>query len=74
MKNHILDKLIDTNTIHSYEYTNRDECGERFENAQYSSNKMRNTQQLKITFVDGKTLTIDTLCGGSLENTNLLFS
>ena len=56
MKNAILDKLVASNTIKSYNY----ETDEPFDN--------HNQQQLTIVFNDGHKLVLDSFCSGCLEN------
>ena len=62
MKNAKLDSLVDSGDISSYEYTKEwDEPGK----------DKRTTEKLCITFPNGYTLTLDTFCSGSMENTHL---
>lgn len=68
MKDETLNKLVEHGTIISYEYLNLDEEGN------VGESKFRNTEQVKLVFPNGKSLTIDTFCSGCNENTSLSFS
>ena len=64
----VLDQLVAEGTIGSYSYRNVDENGTPDE-----VSKFRNTEQLIIHFINGKSLVIDTFCSGSAEDTTLSF-
>lgn len=68
MNEDILKSLIDSGTIKSYSLTTLDEDGFAIDNEEGS----RNTERLVIEFNDGRTLSINTFCSGSLENTVLI--
>ena len=68
MTDNALNTLVENGTIVSYEYLNLDEDGN------IGKSKFRNTEQVKLTFPNGKTLVIDTFCSGCNENTSLSFS
>ena len=63
-----LEELKQKGIITSFELLNLDDEG----NVGESSH--RNTEQLILTFPIGDTLTIDTFCSGSSEDTTLSFS
>lgn len=72
MTNPILDALVKKGVIKKYMYNNVDEDG--FVGGPLSKSPMRNSEQLVIVFNTGDMLGIDTICSGSAENTELIFS
>lgn len=67
--NPVLDRLVSEGTITGYEYRNVDKNG-----TPDQVSKFRNTEQLIIHFNDGKSLSVDTFCSGSAEDTTLFFN
>lgn len=68
MRNLALDRLVANFSIASYTLEKCDETGRPGES------RFRNTEKLTLVFTNGTTLTIDTFCSGSHEDTSLLFS
>jgi hypothetical protein len=69
MIDELLESLVASGTIASYDYDEVNEDGVVGEESDF-----RNTERLVLQFNDGKRLIIDTLCSGCAENTTLVFS
>lgn len=68
-KVNVLDNLVKMKVLKSYVLKTLDEDG----NPTDSTNGMRQTQVVSITFLSGEVLDIGTFCSGIAENTALLF-
>lgn len=60
-----LNYLEEKGVIKNYHYLHLDENGD------LGHSEMRNTERLVLTFNNGDVLTIDTVCTGVLENTEM---
>lgn len=69
MNDNTLNELVTDGTITSYDLNNVSENGDIGKES-----KFRNTERLKLYFPNGNTLTIDTFCSGSAENTVFIIS
>lgn len=69
MTNKILDDLVLSKSIFSYNYENVSEEGIVGETSDF-----RNSERLVITFHNKEKLIIDTMCSGCKEDTSLTFS
>lgn len=67
-KNSVLDQLVASGVLSSYEYENVSEDG-----IVGDESKCRNTEQIVLNFPNNQTLTVGTFCSGCLENTSLDF-
>lgn len=66
MTSEVLESLVLSNDILSYEYVEISEDGHE--------PQTRNTERVKLVFPSGHVFTIDTFCSGCLENTSMEFS
>lgn len=64
MKNDILDALVFDGEIKSYSYEMVEE---------EPGSHMRESEELTLVLLSGRTIKIGTVCSGSMENTSLLF-
>ena len=62
--NHALDRLVASKTIHSYKMDNLNE------NGVIGRSESNNSERLTIVFNDRKSLVINVVCSGCLENTS----
>jgi hypothetical protein len=74
MTNDRLEELVKSGTIKSYQYVDVDAYGNYKGTDDYIGGDSRNTQRVVMFFNDGQNVIIDTICSGSLENTDLIIS